>query len=75
MILSLQRKVLCPLDEFLIALGIVLILEGTPYFLFPRMLPRIVEFLSRADPLNLRLLGGAMVFAGLFVVYWVRFHA
>ncbi len=53
----------------------MLILEGAPYLLFPRVLPRIVEFLSRADPLNLRLLGGFMIAVGLLMVYWVRTYA
>lgn len=63
------------MNELLLAVGFVLILEGAPYLLFPRTLPRIVEFLSRADPLNLRLLGGFMIVAGLLVVYWVRINA
>ena len=74
MISLLPHEAPQPLNEFLIALGIVLILEGMPYFLFPRILPRLLEFLSRADPLNLRLLGGAMIFFGLCAVYWVRAH-
>lgn len=63
------------MNELLLAIGFVLILEGAPYLLFPRVLPRIVEFLSRADPLNLRLLGGFMIAVGLLIVYWVRTYA
>ncbi|MCZ6780005.1 MAG: DUF2065 domain-containing protein [Acidobacteriota bacterium] len=63
------------MNELLLAIGFVLILEGAPYLLFPRVLPRIVEFLSRADPLNLRLLGGFMIAVGLLMVYWVRTYA
>ncbi len=63
------------MNELLLAIGFVLSLEGAPYLLFPRMLPRIVEFLSRADPLNLRLLGGFMIAVGLLMVYWVRTYA
>ncbi len=70
----LSWKVVRALDSLLLALGLVLILEGVPYFLFPRALQQLIERMGRADPLNLRLLGGAMVGAGLLVVYWVRTH-
>lgn len=63
------------MHDLLLAFGLVLVLEGTPYFLFPQALQRFIDRLGRMDPTHLRLLGGLMMGAGLLIVYWVRRHA
>jgi len=51
------------------ALGLVLILEGLPYFATPRMARRVALWASRLPDGAMRLMGIAMIGSGLVVLY------
>jgi uncharacterized protein YjeT (DUF2065 family) len=49
----------------LIVFGLLLIVEGLPYFLFPERLTSILEQLEQLGPTGLRLLGLGVMLAGV----------
>ncbi|MBF0438920.1 MAG: DUF2065 domain-containing protein [Magnetococcales bacterium] len=60
------------MKDFLSALGLVLILEGMPYFLSPeRMRFWVAQIVILPDAM-LRRTGFVLMMIGLLVVYWVR---
>ena len=63
------------MPDLFLAFGLLLVLEGAPYFLFPQGVQRLLERLGRMQPSSVRLMGAALMAAGLLVIYWVRRHA
>jgi uncharacterized protein YjeT (DUF2065 family) len=60
------------MEIFLSALGLVLILEGIPYFISP---PRMKEFMSQIQEMDdgtLRKIGLLAMIIGLLIIYLVR---
>ena len=57
---------------FLCVLGLVLILEGLPYFAFPDKMKRILEKLPLIPDGALRKYGFAAIIAGLFLIFLGR---
>jgi uncharacterized protein YjeT (DUF2065 family) len=53
-------------------LGVVLIVEGIPWFLSPRRTKRMLSELFRMNDSALRMLGLASMLAGLLVVYLAK---
>lgn len=53
-------------------LGAVLIIEGLPYFLFPRKLKQILIEIQNLDTKTLRILGLVFICLGLAMVYLVK---
>ncbi|MBF0614341.1 MAG: DUF2065 domain-containing protein [Magnetococcales bacterium] len=58
--------------DFITALGLVLILEGLPYFLAPGSMRRWVASIVDLPDEMLRGTGFVLMALGLGVVYWVR---
>ena len=56
----------------IIALGLALILEGLPYFLFAERMPRILRILLEQPPAALRKIGVVALVLGLGLVYLGR---
>ncbi|MCF8039148.1 MAG: DUF2065 domain-containing protein [Desulfohalobiaceae bacterium] len=56
----------------IIALGLALILEGLPYFLFAERMPRILRILLEQPPAALRKIGVVALLLGLGLVYLGR---
>ncbi len=54
------------------ALGLVLIIEGIPYFLFAEKMPQALRTLASTRPRMLRLMGVAAMAAGLVLVWLAR---
>lgn len=54
---------------FFAALGLAMFLEGLPYLVAPGAVRRYLEMLQRSGDLALRLLGLALIAAGLLVTY------
>lgn len=50
------------------ALGLALIFEGAPYFLWPEKMPEFLRFLSERPPSLLRKLGLLAMIAGLVLL-------
>ncbi len=54
---------------FLCVIGMVLVLEGLPYFAFPEKLKSLYLKLQEASDTNLRVLGFLAMVVGLLFVY------
>ncbi len=60
------------LTELVIVLGVVLIVEGIPWFLSPRRTKRVLSELFRMNDGSLRVLGLTFMIAGLLIVYLAK---
>ncbi|MBF0175243.1 MAG: DUF2065 domain-containing protein [Magnetococcales bacterium] len=60
------------MDDFLTAVGLMLIFEGMPYFISPHTMRRWIEQISLLPEMALRRTGFALMLIGLSLVYWVR---
>ncbi|MBW1988879.1 MAG: DUF2065 domain-containing protein [Deltaproteobacteria bacterium] len=59
--------------EFLLCvLGVVMILEGMPYFAFPSKVKSVMREVANMPDSSLRVLGFVLMAAGLALVYAVR---
>lgn len=59
-------------ETLIVVLGVVLIVEGMPWFLSPRGTKRMLSELSRMDDNALRAVGLVFMLAGLLLVYFVK---
>jgi uncharacterized protein YjeT (DUF2065 family) len=57
------------LKYFLSVLGLVLVIEGIPYFLSPGGIKKWIAILLVMPERNIRIIGFVFMFAGLFVLY------
>ena len=57
------------LKYFLCVIGMVLVLEGLPYFAFPEKIKSLYLKLQEASDSNLRMLGFLAMVIGLLLVY------
>ncbi len=55
---------------FICVIGMVMIVEGLPYFAFPEKMKEMVQVLIGLDDTNLRRFGFVLMAAGLFIVYF-----
>lgn len=60
------------MNDFLTALGLVLVLEGVPYFLAPSHMRRWIVQIASLPDAALRNSGLVLMVLGLFVIYLVR---
>ncbi len=60
------------MEDFLTLLGLVLILEGLPYFAFPRAFKTWIARMLEVPEFRLRIYGLISIAVGLFLVYLVR---
>ena len=60
------------MDYFLCVFGMVLIIEGLPYFLFPEKLKIYMMKMVEIPPATLRFLGISAMLAGLVLLYFGR---
>jgi len=60
------------MDYFLCVIGMVMIVEGLPYFACPEKMKRWVSQILELPDDTLRRLGFALMAAGLGLVYWVK---
>lgn len=58
-----------PTKSLLIILGVVLVVEGMPWFMSPRGTKRMLSELFQMNDTSLRVLGLAFMLAGLFFVF------
>ncbi|MFH1155903.1 MAG: DUF2065 domain-containing protein [Pseudomonadota bacterium] len=54
---------------FLSVMGMVLIVEGLPYFVFPDRMKAMLHFMLNLPDETLRRIGGAMMVLGLGLAY------
>jgi len=58
------------IDLLLPALGLALFLEGLPWFISPDGVRKTMLVISKLDETPLRLIGLAMMAAGLLLAWW-----
>jgi hypothetical protein len=59
---------------FLTALGLALVLEGLPYFIWAERMPKYLRELAAQKPTLLRLFGLGAIGLGLLLVFVGRFR-
>lgn len=69
---SLAREDLVIMKTLFCLLGLVLIVEGIPYFVFPEKMKRWMAIIQETGDLQLRIMGLAAMSAGLILVYLFR---
>ena len=57
---------------FLCVLGMVMVVEGLPYFAFPEKMKIWVQKVVEMPDASLRKFGLVLMLAGLLLVYWGR---
>ncbi|MEZ4600509.1 MAG: DUF2065 domain-containing protein [Syntrophotaleaceae bacterium] len=57
------------METLLTLLGLVLILEGVPWFLSPVSIRRLIRRMSESSDASLRLFGLTLMMGGLLLVY------
>lgn len=55
---------------FLCVIGMVMIIEGLPYFAFPARMKEMVQMMVSLEDAQLRKFGFVLMFAGLGIVYF-----
>lgn len=60
------------MQDFLTALGLVMILEGIPYFIAPQQMRQWVVKIAEMPDNLLRPTGFVLMAIGLLTIYWVR---
>lgn len=59
--------------EFLFCvLGMVLVIEGLPYFGFPERMKVLMAFMQQQDDATLRFMGGGLILVGLVILFLAR---
>jgi uncharacterized protein len=58
------------LKDFLCVIGMVLVLEGLPYFAFPEKIKSLYVKIQEASDANLRMFGFLAMVFGLLLVYF-----
>ncbi len=59
-------------ESLIVALGVVLIVEGMPWFLSPRGTKRMLSDLFQLNDNSLRVVGLIFMLAGLLLVYLAK---
>ena len=60
------------MEFFLCVLGMVMIIEGLPYFAFPAKMKSIVRKVLELPTVNLRTFGFVLMVVGLGLIYFGR---
>ena len=60
------------MEFFLCVLGMVLVVEGLPYFGFPEKMREMMQFLHEQDDTTLRAMGGVLMLVGLVILFIAR---
>ena len=60
------------MEFFLCVLGMVLVVEGLPYFAFPEKMKALMNMMQEQDDATLRIVGGTLLILGLLIVFIAR---
>jgi uncharacterized protein len=60
------------MEFFLCVLGMVLVVEGLPYFAFPEKMKALMNKMHEQDDATLRVFGGALLLLGLVILLIAR---
>lgn len=59
-------------ESFLVALGLVLVIEGLTYALVPRHMQNMMRMLQERSPEQLRMMGTVLLAFGVLVIWLVK---
>lgn len=60
------------MEFFLCVLGMVLVVEGLPYFAFPEKMKALMNMMHEQNDTTLRIIGGTLLVLGLLIVFLAR---
>ncbi|HTY26062.1 MAG TPA: DUF2065 domain-containing protein [Desulfomonilaceae bacterium] len=60
------------MEFFFCVLGMVLVIEGLPYFGFPEKMRDMMRFLHEQDDMSLRIMGATLMAIGLLILFFAR---
>lgn len=60
------------MEFFLCVVGMVMIIEGLPYFGFPDQMKRFLQLIGEQDDSTLRTMGGFLMVVGLLIILVAR---
>jgi uncharacterized protein len=60
------------MEFFLCVVGMVMIVEGLPYFGFPEEMKRFLQLIREQDDSTLRTMGGFLIAVGLLIIFAAR---
>ena len=60
------------MEFFFCVLGMVLVVEGLPYFGFPEKMRDMMRFLHEQDDMSLRIMGATLMTIGLLILFFAR---
>jgi uncharacterized protein len=60
------------MEFFLCVLGMVMIVEGLPYFGFPEKMKLLMRMILEQEDTTLRIMGGLLMLLGLILVFLAR---
>ncbi|MBI5252016.1 MAG: DUF2065 domain-containing protein [Desulfomonile tiedjei] len=60
------------MEYFLCVLGMVMIVEGIPYFGFPEKMKLFMKIILEQEESTLRIMGGSLMLLGLILIFLVR---
>ena len=60
------------MEFFLCVLGMVMIVEGLPYFGFPEKMKLLMRMIQEQEDTTLRMMGGLLMLLGLILVFLAR---
>ncbi len=60
------------MELFLCVLGMVLVVEGLPYFTFPEKMKALENIMHQQDDTTLRVIGGVLLLIGLVILVFTR---
>lgn len=60
------------MENILCLVGMIMVVEGLPYFLFPGRVKEFLEAMTRQADKTLRIMGFGLMAAGLFLVWLVK---
>ena len=60
------------MEFFLCVIGMVMVIEGIPYFGFPDKMKTMMRLVQEHENNTLRIMGGTLIFLGLLILYLAR---
>ncbi|MEJ2719022.1 MAG: DUF2065 domain-containing protein [Deltaproteobacteria bacterium] len=60
------------MEFFLCVFGMVLVVEGLPYFGFPDKMKTLMKVMRQQDDATLRIMGGSLMLLGLIILFLAR---
>jgi uncharacterized protein len=60
------------MEDFLCVLGMVMVVEGLPYFGFPGKMKAFMKTVQNQDDATLRIMGAVLTALGMLVVFLAR---